>query len=128
MQMSREDGFGRTVCMLTSVHSAFDVRIYEKEARSLTTAGFRVMIVAPHDKNEQKEGVEIIAVRRCGHRLQRITKGIWDVYRKAREIDAQVYHIHDPELIPVGILLKLTGNRVVYDVHEDVPRDIHSKL
>lgn len=122
--MSREGGLGKTVCMLTSIHSAFDVRIYEKEARSLTSAGFRVVIVAPHDKNEQREGVEIVAVRRSVNRLQRMTRGIWDVYRKAKKSDALVYHFHDPELIPVGLLLKLHGKRVVYDVHEDVPRDI----
>jgi len=116
-----------TVCMLTSVHSATDVRIYEKEARSLSVAGYRVLIVAPHEKNDSREDVQIIAVRPQGSRLRRMTQGVWDVYRKAVEIDAEVYHFHDPELIPVGLLLRLHGKHVIYDVHEDVPRDILSK-
>ena len=113
-----------TVCMLTSVHQAFDVRIYEKESRSLSAAGYRVIIVAPHNQNENSANAEIIAVRRLASRLKRMTRGVWDVYCKARDLNAQVYHFHDPELIPIGVLLKLHGKRVIYDVHEDVPRDI----
>jgi glycosyltransferase involved in cell wall biosynthesis len=50
-----------------------------------------------------------------------------DVYYAAREVDADIYHFHDPELIPVGILLRLLGKRVIYDVHEDIPRQMMSK-
>jgi glycosyltransferase involved in cell wall biosynthesis len=128
MSDRRENGRGgKKVCMLSSVHSAFDVRIYEKEAKSLVAAGYEVAIVVPHEKDEEASNVQIKAVPRPQNRRRRMTRTIWEVYRRAEELGASVYHFHDPELIPVGLLLKLKGKRVVYDVHEDLPRDILDK-
>lgn len=117
------------ICILSTVHSPFDVRIFHKEARSLAAAGYRVTIIAPYSGNKDKdiEGIEVRTISPPRSRRQRMTETIWRVCRAALSERAQVYHFHDPELIPVGILLKLLGKRVVYDVHEDLPRDILDK-
>jgi glycosyltransferase involved in cell wall biosynthesis len=51
----------------------------------------------------------------------------WEVYRAAVRLDADLYHFHDPELIPVALLLRARRKRVIYDIHEDTPRALLSK-
>ncbi|MGB0001169.1 MAG: glycosyltransferase family 4 protein [Candidatus Acidiferrales bacterium] len=115
------------MCLLTSVHGPFDVRIFHKEAQSLARKGYSVTIVAPHSEDTQRDGVEIKAVPVPRTRSERMSLTLWRVFRSALSTNASVFHFHDPELIPVGMLLKLLGKRVVYDVHEDVPADILDK-
>ncbi len=40
------------------------------------------------------------------------------VYKKGLELDAQVYHLHDPELLPYALKLKKKGKKVIFDCHE----------
>lgn len=115
------------IAHLTSVHGPRDSRIFDKECRSLARAGHEVTLVAPGTQDDSVEGVRIKAVAKSRSRLARMTLGVLRVYKKALREDANVYHLHDPELIPAGILLRLRGNQVIYDVHEDLPRTVANK-
>src|SRR5271163_2610143 len=115
------------VVHMTSVHGALDPRIFRKECRSLARAGFAVTIIGPHSGDVVADSVQIKAIKQAHSRLARMTRTVWHIYQEARKQDADVYHFHDPELIPVGLLLRARGKSVVYDVHEDLPRDILSK-
>ncbi len=113
---------------LTTVHRPFDTRIFQKECRTLAQAGYRVSLIAPHTTQEIIDGVEIIPAPHFEHRLVRMTWAVWAVYLAACKLHADLYHFHDPELLLVGILLKLTTRaRVVYDVHENYPTNMQAK-
>jgi len=116
------------VCILTSVHIPFDGRIFHKEAKSLAEAGYEVVLIARHDKAEIVDGVRIVPLPEPKNRLQRMTKILWRVLRLAIRERADVYHFHDPELMTVGLLLKLYRKKVIWDVHEHYPNSIKDKF
>jgi glycosyltransferase involved in cell wall biosynthesis len=112
---------------LTSVHSPWDPRIYEKQCRALAAAGIDVVLVAPADGERTGNGVSIRTVPRPTSRLVRWLVTVPAVVRAGRKERGDVYHIHDPELLPAGILIRMTGRRVIYDVHEDYETSIRQK-
>lgn len=115
------------VTHITTVHRSADVRIFHKQAATLAARGYQVTLIAVATADRVDRGVQIRALPAPRGRIARMTWTAWRAYRLALAERADVYHFHDPELIPVGLLLRLKGKRVVYDVHEDVVKDIHDK-
>lgn len=108
-----------SVCILTNVHGPFDTRIFHKQARSLEANGYDVTLLAPVDEHDYRDGIDIVPVGTHASRIDRWAN-LGTVYQRARHMNADVYHLHDPELLPLGVALaNRTESRVVYDVHED---------
>lgn len=113
------------ICHLTSAHNRDDVRIFKKECQSITKAGYNTnLIVADGLGNDVVQGVNIFDVGKLRGRLNRFTKTTSNVYKKALEVDADLYHFHDSDLMPTGLKLIKKGKKVIYDVHEDLPGQI----
>ena len=117
------------VCILTSVHIVWDTRIYHREAQSLAQEGYRVTLIATGVDSEKTpfENIEIIGLKRPKHRLGRPLN--WSHFLKAAlKTKADIYHFHDPDLLFVGLLIKLLSKRpVIYDCHEPYREAINER-
>ncbi|MDF0605979.1 glycosyltransferase family 4 protein [Neisseriaceae bacterium TC5R-5] len=117
------------IAHLSSAHPRHDIRIFVKECITLVNAGHDVtLIVADGLGTEMNHGVRIQDVgAKTGGRLARMTGTVKRVYAAALKLQPDIVHFHDPELIPAALRLQQAGIRVIYDVHEDVPRQILNK-
>lgn len=109
------------VCHLASKHKMNDMRIFEKECKSLAKAGFDVTLIGFGDtaKTEVIDGVRCISLfYPIKNNLELLRKRNKMSLETALTVDADIYHLHEPELLPVGMKLKRTGKIVIFDSHE----------
>lgn len=117
------------VCHVLSGFDRYDTRIFSKQCQSLVNEGYDVYILTNDGiPDEEKENIKIIS---CGpftkNRFQELVKAKSTFLKKAIEINADIYQLHGPELIPLGLALKKINKKIIYDAHEDLPMQILEK-
>lgn len=115
------------ICHVTTAHRVNDVRIVEKECRALAGIdGYRVTIVGegvpPSDVSMRHFAIGAAPSNRLVRLGTASPRALWAI----RNIHADVWHFHDPELLPVAIWLARRGRRVIWDAHEDYLDQIDS--
>jgi len=114
------------ICHISSVHLAMDTRIFYRYCRSLCKY-YDVELIACHPKREKLHDIQITPYPRYKNRVFRVLLSWLLLLPKALQAKAKLYHLHDPELIPLGLVLKLFRKKVIYDIHENIAEDIFDK-
>ena len=112
---------GVKVVIVTPAHQTYaDVRVFQKEARTLAAHGYQVTLFAQAKGRMApfvEEGVRVVPLNfpTRGH----MVVGLPRLFRRLLREKADLYHLHNPFSLPLILALKAARRKVIYDVHED---------
>lgn len=115
------------ICHVSSAHPSTDTRVFIKECSSLASAGFETYLVIKGESRVENN-VNVVGVGNPPKsRIKRMLFFSKKVFKKSLELDCELYHLHDPELLQFVKKYKKRGKKVIFDSHEDVSAQIEDK-
>ncbi|MBC1606005.1 glycosyltransferase family 4 protein [Paenilisteria rocourtiae] len=119
----------KKVLIMSSVHPWNDTRVFHKEAVSLANLGYDVTLYATSSNHVYENNIPNLRVITFTPKSMMKRWQIWfKFYSIASQSDAQIIHLHDPELLPLGYFLqRMHRKKVIFDMHEDFPAVLKTK-
>jgi glycosyltransferase involved in cell wall biosynthesis len=118
----------KKILQLSTVHKSNDIRIYEKITKSLLETNNIIYLIAIESDIElDKRLIYYPLYNKSSYTIFNRMLNIFRSLLLIMSIRPNVIHIHDPELLFPAIICRIFGFTIVYDVHEDLPKDIMHK-
>jgi glycosyltransferase involved in cell wall biosynthesis len=115
---------------ISLVHQRSDIRIFYKQCLYLQEykLGNITLIVADGIGDDIISNIKILDIGiPSRNRIGRAILGSIKMWKIFRFLHYDVVHLHDPELLPLGLLLKAKKKIVIFDMHENLPKEIFTK-
>ena len=117
------------ICHITTAHNADDIRIFYKECLSLSKViNYKVKICAPGSIPSDNNVIHYRISKTNSFRPIRFIHSQFIALKLIVKIKSDVWHIHDPELLPIATLLILMKRKVIWDSHEDYFKQFSSSV
>ncbi|MBC2118140.1 glycosyltransferase family 4 protein [Listeria booriae] len=119
----------KKVLIMSSVHPWNDTRVFHKEAVSLANLGYDVTLYATASNHVYENNIPNLQVITFAPKSKAKRWQTWlELYSIARKSEAEIVHLHDPELLPLGYILKtIHHKKVIFDMHEDFPAVLQTR-
>lgn len=116
------------VAHATTAHPATDNRILRKECQGLSDGGFDVCLIARSEDLPTYTSVTLVPLPHFRRRWMRMLLAPMMVLKALISVRPQLLHVHDPELIPIAAIWRFVARiPVIYDAHEDLPKQVAGK-